>query len=92
LEVYFKIIVGIITIFKHATALCASGFSSKAALTKAELDYQTSNVDFIVASYFPASPQEYSAQQFVDFIMNIHVSLLLYLLKSCLIKFIAPFK
>jgi len=92
LEASFKVAVGIITIFKHATALCASGYSSKAALTQAELDYQKSNVDSIVASYFPASSQEYSAQEFVDFIMNIHVSLLLYLLTSNLTNLIALFK
>jgi hypothetical protein len=75
LETYFKVAVGIIIIFKHATTLCASGYLSKAALTQAELDFQKSNVDSKVASYFTAPPQEYSSQQFVDFIMDVHVGL-----------------
>jgi hypothetical protein len=55
--------------------LCVHDSSSKSALAQAELDYQKSNIDSQIAIYFAAPPQQYSIQQFVDFIMGAHVCL-----------------
>jgi hypothetical protein len=75
---------------KHATTLRASGFSIESALAQAELDYQNSKIGSQVAAYFTAPPQQYSIQQFVDFIMGVRVHLLTCLLSEHLIQLIAP--
>jgi hypothetical protein len=75
---YFNFSPAIIMILKHATALFASGSLLESALAQAESDYQKSNIGLQVAQYFTAAPQEYSLQQFVDFIMGAHVGVLLH--------------
>ncbi|KAI0249737.1 hypothetical protein BJV78DRAFT_1224435 [Lactifluus subvellereus] len=55
-------------ILKHATTLRASGTLLVSALNQAESDYQKSAIGLQVAQYFTAAPQEYSVQDFVDFI------------------------
>jgi hypothetical protein len=74
-----------IIFWKHATTLHASGFSFDSALAQAELDYQKSNIGSCVASHFTAPPQQYSVQEFVDFIMCAQVCLFTYLLRDHLI-------
>jgi hypothetical protein len=71
----FNFSTAIIIILKHATTLYASGSSVKSALTQAELDYKTSNMNLNIVQHFTAPPQEYSAQMFVDFVMDTPVCL-----------------
>lgn len=62
----------IILIFKHATLLRLSNFSSESALTQAELDYQKANIDLTIQQqlqHLKASSQEHSVELFVHFIM-----------------------
>jgi hypothetical protein len=70
---------------KHATTLRASGFSSDSALAQAELNYRKLNIGHQVASHFTAPPEQYSVQEFVDFIMHAQVCFLTYLLSDHLI-------
>jgi hypothetical protein len=81
LETYFNFTAAIITVVKHATILRASGLLPRAALAQAESDYKKSNIGSKAASYFTGPLQQYSIQQFVDFIIGADVCLLLYLLE-----------
>jgi hypothetical protein len=74
---------------KHATTLRASGFSSDSALAQADLDYQKLNIGSQVASHFTAPFEQYSVQEFIDFIMDAQVCFLTYLLRDYLIQLIA---
>ncbi|KAI0245365.1 hypothetical protein BJV78DRAFT_420649 [Lactifluus subvellereus] len=65
----YHLILAIIMILTHATILCVSGASLVLALNQAESNYQMSNIGLQVAQYFTAAPQEYSVQDFVDFII-----------------------
>jgi hypothetical protein len=73
----FNFATAVIIILKHATTLHPFGFSAQSALAQAELDYQKLNISLKIAQHF-TPPQEYSVQNFVDFIMGVSVSLLLH--------------
>jgi len=73
-DMRFFLIIAIITLFKHASTLRPSGFSSKSALAQAELDYQKFDIHSQAALYFTAPLQQYSVPQLVDFIMSAHLS------------------
>lgn len=64
------LVIALISIMKQATTLRPSGLSSQSALAQAELGYQKSNIHSQTALYFPEAPQQYSVQQYVDFIMD----------------------
>jgi hypothetical protein len=68
----------IIIILKHATTLRLSRLSVNSALAQAELDYQKLDIGLKIAHHFTAPPQEYSVQNFVDFVMGVSVCLLLH--------------
>jgi len=67
------LVIALITIMKQATTLRPSGLSSQSALAQAESGYQKSNIHSQTALYFPEAPQQYSVQQYVDFIMDAHL-------------------
>ncbi|KAF5353995.1 hypothetical protein D9756_006983 [Leucocoprinus leucothites] len=68
----------IIILLKHATTLRPSGLSSQSALSQAHLDCQKLNIGPKIIQHFTEPPQNYSVQDFVDFIMGVMVGLLLH--------------
>jgi len=67
----YHLMTAIIIILKHATTLRPSGLSIQSALARAELDYQKLNIGLKIAQHFTAPHQEYSVQDFLDFIMGV---------------------
>ncbi|KDR68943.1 hypothetical protein GALMADRAFT_160725 [Galerina marginata CBS 339.88] len=72
------LMIATLIILRHATILRPSGFSAKSALAQAELDYQKLNISIKITQHFTASPQEYSVQNFVDFIQGVSFGQLLH--------------
>jgi len=68
------LVIAIITIVKHATTLCPSGLLPWLALAQAESDYKKSNIGSKAVSYFTEPLEQYSVQQFVDFIVGADLS------------------
>jgi hypothetical protein len=62
--------VAIILILKHAASLCLSGISVRRAITQAESDFQNANVASRIEEHFTGSYEEYTAEQFVQFIVD----------------------
>jgi len=69
----YHLMTAIIIILKHATTLRSSGLSAEPALARAESDSQKLNIGLKIAQHFTAH-QEYSVQDFVDFIMGVSLS------------------
>jgi hypothetical protein len=67
----YHLMTAIIIILKHATTLRPSGLSTRSALARAGLGYQELNIGLKIAQHFTAPYQEYSVQDFVDFIMGV---------------------
>jgi hypothetical protein len=65
--------VAIILILKHASSLCLSGISARRAITQAELDFQNANAGSKIEEQFTGSYEEYSAEEFVHFIVNTNI-------------------
>jgi hypothetical protein len=63
---------------KHATSLRLLSISSPSALDQAEINFKKLNIGLKIAQHFSAPPEEYSVQNFVDFIMGVSVCLLLH--------------
>jgi hypothetical protein len=63
---------------KHATSLRLLSISSSSALNQAEINFKKLNIGLKIAQHFSAPPEEYSVQNFVDFIMGVSVCLLLH--------------
>ena len=72
---YVTFPLAIILIFKHAAILCLSGISAELALTQAESNYHQANIASKVQQQFTASYEEYSTEQFVDFLMDTNIGL-----------------
>jgi len=66
----------IIIILMRVTTLGLSPRLVKSALDRAESDYKKLNIGLKIAQHFTAPPQEYSVQNFVDFIMGVSICLL----------------
>ena len=67
--------VAIVLIVKHAASLRLSGISARMALTQAESDFHSANVASKIQEHFTASYQEYSIEQFVDFLKDTDIGL-----------------
>ena len=64
-------------ILKHATFLRVSTHEWS-ALTNAELNYQRANIDGIIKQHLKACGSEQSVEQFVGFVMNTDIGLLVF--------------
>ena len=64
-----------ILIFKHATFLHLSNSSASSALTQADVDYCTSNIDLKIQEHLVASAHEHSVEKFAHFIMTTDIGL-----------------
>ena len=67
--------VAIILILKHAATLCLSGSSARIAIKQAGSDFQSANVASRIQEYFTGPYEEYTVEQFVQFIVNTNVGL-----------------
>ena len=67
--------VAIILILKHAASLCLSGTSARVAIKQAESDFQNANVASKIQEHFTGSYEEYTVEQFVQFIVNTNFGL-----------------
>ena len=55
--------------------LCLSGMSAKLALTQAESNYHQANIASKIQEHFTACYEEYSTEQFIDFLMDTNIGL-----------------
>ena len=67
--------IAILLILKHAASLCISDISARVALTQAESDFHSANVISKIEEHFTASYEEYTFEQFVDFLINNDIGL-----------------
>ena len=67
--------VAIILILKHAAVLCLSGISAKLAVTQAESGFQKANTMSKIREHFTGSYQEYTIEQFIDFLRDTSIGL-----------------
>ena len=65
-------------ILKHATLLRSSNIP-KAALIKADLDYQRANIDESIQQYLTTCASDVSVEQFAGFIMDTEIGLFILL-------------
>jgi hypothetical protein len=68
--VYLTFVVAAIIIFKHATYLRITSATAESALTQAEVDYCTANIELKIKQHLMAPSQEHSVEQFAHFIMT----------------------
>ena len=66
---YLTFVKAVITILKHATLLRLSNLPRDLALTQAEQEYQTANIDERIRQLLTANSQVHSIQLFVSFLM-----------------------
>ncbi|KAN0129344.1 hypothetical protein V8E53_012828 [Lactarius tabidus] len=69
-NVYLTFVVAAIIIFKHATYLRITSATAESALTQAEVDYRTANIELKIEQHLMAPSQEHSVEQFAHFIMT----------------------
>jgi hypothetical protein len=73
--VYLLFELAMILIFKHAATLSLSGIPVDLALTQAESDCHKAKIASKVEKQFTASYQEYSIEQFINFLRDTNIGL-----------------
>ena len=75
---YFTFVQAVTLRLKHATLLRSSNIP-KAALIKADLDYQRANIDESIQQYLTTCASDVSVEQFAGFIMDTEIGLFILL-------------